>query len=257
MFFVPVGRTPPVEEGVRLQSREIEACQRNLDCTRTLPLKRCQPRLIRIMSDISPSQKPVTFSQSTRASFAQHLREHPSNRRVSSTEKENIIEWLTNPEKRPSSQREFSRRNYARKTFVWDNKRQDLLAINKSQEGRDRIVVVEDRIADTVEFVHNCNGHAGWDATWKDVSTSYHGILRSDVIYLLRRCQVCLHNPLKRPKNPDRLVEDLIQEDSEGFDLLCPDELGGTMSPNEAGSPSNYQMSGTDLDGFSRFLPGH
>ncbi|KAL4802473.1 hypothetical protein BDV18DRAFT_146786 [Aspergillus unguis] len=206
------------------------------------------------MSDISASQQPVSFSQNTRASFAQHLREHPSNRRVSPIEKENIIEWLTNPEKRPSSQREFSRRNYARKTFVWDNERQDLLAINKSQEGG-RIVVAEDRIADTVEFVHNRNGHAGWDATWKDVSTSYHGILRSDVIYLLRRCQVCLYNPLKRPKNPHRAVEDLILEDSEGLDLLCPDELEeATMSPNKA---SNHQMREADFDGFSRFLTNH
>lgn len=55
-------------------------------------------------------------------------------------------------------------------------------------------------IADVVDFVHNGNGHAGWDATWKDVSNLYYGILRSDVIFLLKRCQICASNPSKRPK---------------------------------------------------------
>lgn len=193
----------------------------------------------RIMSDTFVPQQHVIISQDTRASFTQHLREHPSSRRVSPTEKENLIEWLTNPEKRPSSQREFSRRNYARKTFIWDNETKDLLAINKTQEGGNRIVVAEDRIAEVVELVHNRNGHAGWDATWKDVSMSYYGILRSDVIYLLRRCQVCQHNPAKRPKNPHRAVENLIPVDPNGFDLLNPQELeDATLPPLETGSPT-------------------
>lgn len=57
-------------------------------------------------------------------------------------------------------------------------------------------------IADTVEIVHKNNNHAGWDATWKDVSTSYYGIPRKDVIFLLKQCQNqhCTENPSKRPK---------------------------------------------------------
>ncbi|KAI9040299.1 uncharacterized protein KD926_008389 [Aspergillus affinis] len=165
------------------------------------------------MSDIFVPQQPVIISQNTRASFTQYLHEHPSSRRISPTEKENLIEWLTNPEKRPSSQREFSRRNYARKTFIWGNETQDLLAINKTQEGGNRIVVAEDRIAETVEFVHNRNGHAGWDATWKDVSTSYYGILRA--------------------------FENIITVDPDGFDLLNPQELeDATLSPLRTDSPN-------------------
>lgn len=86
-------------------------------------------------------------------------------------------------------------------------------------------MVVEENIADVVEAVHSRNGHAGWDATWKDVSTSYHGILRSDVIYLLRRCQICLHNPSKRPKDSGRAVAEFGSEDSDIFGLLNFREL--------------------------------
>lgn len=53
---------------------------------------------------------------------------------------------------------------------------------------------------DLVDSVHQQNSHAGWDATWATLSSSYYGVLRSDLIYLLRRCQICAENPSKRPK---------------------------------------------------------
>lgn len=53
---------------------------------------------------------------------------------------------------------------------------------------------------DLVDSVHRQNSHAGWDATWATLSSSYYGVLRSDLIYLLRRCQICAENPSKRPK---------------------------------------------------------
>ncbi|OJJ83429.1 integrase zinc binding domain-containing protein [Aspergillus glaucus CBS 516.65] len=192
------------------------------------------------MSDTITSQQPVTFSQDTKSSFLQHLRGHPSNRRISPGEKENLIEWLTNPDKHPSSQREFSRRNYARKTFIWDHETRNLLAIDKSEPGRNKIVVVEENIADVAEAVHSRNGHAGWDATWKDVSASYHGILRSDVIYLLRRCQICLHNPSKRPKDSSRAVAEFGSEDSDIFGLLDFRELEFNDVPSYETNGENW-----------------
>ncbi|KFY02426.1 hypothetical protein V490_00511 [Pseudogymnoascus sp. VKM F-3557] len=145
----------------------------------------------------------VTFTLDTRAAFLQHLIENPNNRRVSPSAKEDLIEWLTNPHKRPSSQEDFSRRNYVRKTFAWDEESRSLLAIAKKDEGKVRTVVTTDMIVDVVEMVHKVSGdsgHGGWDATWKNVSTSYYGILRSDVIFLLKQCQLCTQNPSKRPK---------------------------------------------------------
>lgn len=143
-----------------------------------------------------------TFSPSTKTAFVRYLCETPNTRRVSHADKEIIIEWLMNPLKRPSTQKEFSRRNYVRKTFDWDEQTQTLLAVGKSNEQKNRVVITEDMIADVVEFVHQENSHAGWDATWRAVSTSYYGILRSDLIFLLRQCQTCAQNPSKRPKIP-------------------------------------------------------
>jgi hypothetical protein len=147
-------------------------------------------------------QELVTFDSSTRASFLQYLHERPINRRVSRNERQNLIEWLTNPHKRPSSQQEFSRRNYVQKTFTWDEKTQTLLAASKAGGGKDRMVVTEDMIADIVESVHNNNGHTGWDTTWKDVSASYYGIPRT--LYF------CLSNVRPAPKilpNDPRALE--------------------------------------------------
>lgn len=146
------------------------------------------------------SNNTAIFSSSTRTAFLNYVRENPNNRRVSQTDREIIIEWLMNPSKRPSSQKEFSRRNYVRKTFAWDEDTQTLLAIGKTSEDKRRMVVTDDVIVDVVESAHEQNDHLGWDATWRDVSASYYGILRSDVIFLLKQCQLCAQDPSKRPK---------------------------------------------------------
>lgn len=159
------------------------------------------------MNNLS-SQDLVSFHPQTKEAFLQYLLENPSSRRISRHDRENLLEWLTNPSKRPTSQAEFSRRNYIRRTFTWDAESQNLLANPKSGEGGHRVVVFEDRIADTVEWVHESNGHAGWDNTWKNISISYYGILRSDVIYLLKKCQICAHDPSKRPKRTRANVTD-------------------------------------------------
>ncbi|KAJ2890600.1 hypothetical protein MKZ38_001614 [Zalerion maritima] len=141
----------------------------------------------------------VTFTQSTKASFDEHIKDQPNNHRISSTEKENILSWLGNS-RHPASQKEFNRRNYVQKTFSWDESTQTLVAATKSNKVKNRIVVTEDMILQTVEQVHVESHHAGWDATWKILRAAYYGILRSDMIYLLKRCEVCSRNPTRRPK---------------------------------------------------------
>lgn len=76
---------------------------------------------------------------------------------------------------------------------------QKLFARTKSEE-KNHLVVTENQIADVVELVHESNKHGGWDATWRDINSSYHGILRSDVIHLPKQCQICALNASKRPK---------------------------------------------------------
>ncbi|KAL8773446.1 MAG: hypothetical protein Q9209_001549 [Squamulea sp. 1 TL-2023] len=142
----------------------------------------------------------VAFTPSTRIAFFELLRDKPNKRRVSQFDKEVLINLLTNSSYRPASQQEFSRRNYVRKTFRWNHEIQELFAAAKTDKETDRLVVTENMIVDIVESVHDNNSHGGWDATWKDVSASYYGILRSDVIFLLKQCQICASDLSKRPK---------------------------------------------------------
>lgn len=151
------------------------------------------------MSNVGLSSPP-SFPPDVRAAFTRLLSEKPSTRRVSVDSKQDIITWLINPHKRPCSQEEFSRRNYVRRNFTWDENTRILFTTEKDDKQKPRVVITTDAIIDIVENTHEMNGHAGWDATWKDINNSYYGILRSDVNFLLKTCRVCAQNPIKRPK---------------------------------------------------------
>ena len=150
--------------------------------------------------DGASTRVPRAFDDETKGAFLEFAREHPSNRRVSSAERTMMIEWLAGSSRPLASQKEFSRRNYVRKTFAWDEESQKLLT--QDSNGEHRVVIAVDWIADVVEAIHIGNNHLGWDATWRDVSSAYYGILRSDVIFLLKRCFVCAQHPSKRAKIP-------------------------------------------------------
>lgn len=148
----------------------------------------------------------IMDSPITKTAFLQYLYDNPNSRRVTQTGKDELIKLLTDLNPPPSSQKEFSRRNYVRKTFRWDENRRVLLAVAKKGEEQEREVITEDAIMDTVEKVHNGIGHAGWDASWKRISASYYGILRADVIFLLKLCRICATDPRKRPKHSIYLI---------------------------------------------------
>lgn len=173
------------------------------------------------MDGASPCTPPRAFDDESKTAFLGFLHEHPNQRRVSSAERALIIEWLAGGTRRPTCQREFSRRNYVKRTFAWDEESQNLLAIGKDNNEH-RVVITLESIADVVEAMHIQNNHLGWDTTWKDVSSAYYGILRSDVIFLLKRCLVCAHDPSKRPKNPrneespeEKVGQDMLEEAEE------------------------------------------
>ncbi|KAL8648632.1 MAG: hypothetical protein Q9210_004876 [Variospora velana] len=180
-----------------------------------------------------PTEQLASFTPGTRATFLQHLHENPHNRRVTQTDKELLTEWLTDPHKQPLSQKEFSRRNYVLRTFLWDEQTQNILVSAKTEGEKHRLVVTEDKIADVVEFVHESNQHGGWDATWKDISNSYYGILRSDVIHLLKQCQICALNPTKRPKGSAATRQSLHLIHDRSLDLLSTSGNRKSMSPED------------------------
>lgn len=149
---------------------------------------------------MSATPEDKLWGRDTQLSFSLHLHGTLSRHRVTQAEKERMVQWLRATHLKPTSQKESSRRHYVRNNFRWDEESQVLFAVPKQGRPK-REVVTDDMILDIVESVHERNKHAGWDATWRDVSGSYYGILRSDVIFLLRRCPRCAGNPRKRPKS--------------------------------------------------------
>ena len=134
-------------------------------------------------SSTTPSNNSVTFTAETKAAFLQSLRENPHVRHNTQADKDDTIEWLRNPGKRPSSRKESNRRKYVQKTFTWDEISHILWAnARKGDPEGKRLVITEDRIADVVESVHETNGHAGQDATWNHVKIRFHGVMCHDVI---------------------------------------------------------------------------
>src|SRR5439155_1505433 len=117
-------------------------------------------------------------------------------------------------------QQEFSRRNYIRKRFLWDTENQQLLAVPKANQIGHRVVITEDQIFEAVEEKHLEVNHRGWDTTWEALSASYYGVMRSDMIFLLKKCQICVQkasSPSKGPLSPidsnpkfERVQVDLI-----------------------------------------------
>ena len=200
------------------------------------------------MMDAS-SNDTVSFSSGTRTAFLKRVSENPSNRRVSQTDREIMIGWLTDSSKRPLSQQEFSRRNYVQKAFTLDENTRGLLAVGKTNEDKCRVVVTEDMIADVVESAHEQNGHLGWDATWRDVSMSYYGILRCDVIFLLRQCQVCADDPSKRSKSSANSKSNLRNLDPQlGFSYVqYEDEICEPADDGEVPVVKNLYGHGHDL----------
>jgi len=142
---------------------------------------------------------PFSSSPEIKYDFTQYINETPNKKHISPEDKASLVEWLSNPTAKPMCQKDYSRRNYAQKTYKLDATHGTLWEIAKNGKVMDRMVITEDKILKVVEQVHMVE-HGGWDATWEQVSRQYCGIVRSDVIFLLKRCEFCQSDPRKRAK---------------------------------------------------------
>jgi hypothetical protein len=143
------------------------------------------------------------FTDTTKEEFTLYLIDNPNSRRLTYGDYLDTMSWLSDITRRPQNQADHSRRHYIQKTFRLNAEgRLENRGTPRSHTGVDnwKTVVTTDEILDRIQYFHVENGHLGWDATWKDVGSSTYGILRSDVIFLLKRCSVCLLNPSKAPK---------------------------------------------------------
>ncbi|RFU74682.1 hypothetical protein TARUN_7552 [Trichoderma arundinaceum] len=156
------------------------------------------------MATVYEQDHPFTNSFEIQQEFSTYLRETPNKIRISNEDKWKIIGWLNGPvNQMPEYQKQYSRRNYVLRSYRWDERGQNLIAIAKRPDKGDRVVVAEGDILKIVEKEHiisGISGHGGWDATWWGIRRKYSGIIRSDIIFLLKRCGTCLSNPRKRSR---------------------------------------------------------
>ncbi|KAL7931941.1 hypothetical protein V8C35DRAFT_282270 [Trichoderma chlorosporum] len=148
--------------------------------------------------------------------FAEYLKNNPNKKHMSTEEKWRVVGWLSDSSAKPSCQKDYSRRNYAQRTYRWDANRQKLLTMAKNDKDHDRIVVTLDEILRVVEEVH-ITDHAGWDATWNRVSKKYSGIVRSDVIWLITKCGMCKVDPRKRSRGSQESQESQENQENQAL----------------------------------------
>jgi hypothetical protein len=90
------------------------------------------------------------------------------------------------------------------------------------------------------------NDHGGWDATWDEVSSKYCGIVRSDVIFLLKRCYICSLKPGKQPKR------NVTSDETPSSSSSLP---GSSSEPQTSqGSPQFYGQQAPEQQDFDQVL---
>jgi hypothetical protein len=100
------------------------------------------------------------------------------------------------------------------KDLFWDEKKQNILAVPKKDENKDHIVVTEDMIVDIVEFVHESNGHAGWDGRMSILHTTiFYDQMLHFCLRDARSASIILLNAPRAPK-PRRPILDPLRTNS-------------------------------------------
>lgn len=173
----------------------------------------------------------VIFGTDTKTHLLHRIRSNPNSRLISLEDRQAIIDWLIDNGKCPSNQKEFSRRNYVRKITDWDEETQILWTKGESQDQR-RLVATEESISGVIEAIRIQDCHQGWDTTWKDVSSKYYGVLRAELILLLKHCRVCAQDPKTQPKH-GRSSPSLALSDSKPKDGPRSNAFDGEVSTDE------------------------
>ena len=151
----------------------------------------------------STSNRPLEpFSSDARDGFTVYLIENKSKPRLTVTNKEDIISWLTDASRHPKDNKEANNRKQAKETFRWDSEKRILYTLPTEKHPQEREIVVESRIYEIIAYKHDLTGHAGMDATWSAIERHYYGIVRNEVRELVKKCQVCARKASNRSRGP-------------------------------------------------------
>ena len=61
---------------------------------------------------------------------------------------------------------------------------------------------MESPIFDIIQEEHSRIGHGGIHLTWAAIGAGYYGIIRTEIIWLLKRCQICIRRASNLSRKP-------------------------------------------------------
>ncbi len=133
-----------------------------------------------------------------------------------------MIDWVTKTvQQRGLVEKDTKRRSWTKSHFFYQNRK---LWRNPDKTHEAREVLAKPEILDTIITIHNSIGHAGQDATAKNIGQSYYGMSREEIVLLVKLCEIChrkAHSKFKRPLVPvistklfERVQIDLINMQS-------------------------------------------
>ena len=134
------------------------------------------------MATIQPPPAPdataaiAAFGTSARQAFNDFLEANTSRYRITRQKRSNIISWLIDNQRTPTTQIEHSQHHYTLHLFKYDAEKDLLLALPSGIYPAEHQVVVQEEIFRVIEQEHLLGKHAGQDTTWASIRGTYYGI---------------------------------------------------------------------------------
>ena len=134
------------------------------------------------MTTIQPPPAPdantaiSAFSTSARQTFDDFLEANSSRYRITREKRSNIISWIMDDQKTPTTQTEHNLHHHALHSFKYDTEKDILTFLPSDNHPAEQQVVVQEEIFRVIEQEHLLSKHAGQDTTWASIRGVYYGI---------------------------------------------------------------------------------
>ena len=147
-----------------------------------------------------PGQSPIEVAFNDWCNHDDHKNKY----RLSHRQRGLIIYYLRNPQASTASDSDRNTKHRAKKLYYLD-RHENLMRKGEVEDGvrmPDRKVVCLGSIYKIVMDLHQEKLHAGRDKLWAELHTTYYGISRPEVMWILDRCEHCLQHRGKDTRAP-------------------------------------------------------
>lgn len=109
---------------------------------------------------------------------------------LSLVEYQQMLDWITDagPQK-VLTDKEAKRKSWTKVNFHYQDRK--LWQNPHKHHSEARQVLAKPEILDAIVTIHNSIGHAGQEATAKNVSQTYHFVTCEEIIFVIKLCEIC------------------------------------------------------------------